>query len=327
MTMNAIVNEKFGSPDVLELKKIEKPVLKENEVLIKTYATSVNTIDIVFRNGLKAIFGLARLTTGIRRPKKKVLGFDVSGEIVEIGANVTEFKVGDQVYGGAGSGANAEFTTASENNIAKKATNISYSEAGVVPIAGLSALQGLRDSANIQTGQKVLIYGASGGIGTYAVQLAKSFEATVTAVASGKNESLVRNLGADAFIDYTKEDFTKKEEKYDIIFDTVAKSPMSRWKRALKPSGIFVNAGSPSMSIIRLFTSQLGNKFRKKKYKSFDTQYLKEDLEFLAKLSEEGKFKSIIEKTYTFEEIPKAHIYYEKGHTAGKVVVNVRDDE
>jgi NADPH:quinone reductase-like Zn-dependent oxidoreductase len=323
MTMNAIVYEKFGSPDVLELKRIDKPVLKDNEVLIKTYTTSVNTIDIIFRNGLKAIFGIARLTTGIRKPKKKVLGFDISGEIVEIGANVTDFKVGDQIYGGARSGANAEFAVASTDSIATKATNMSYSEAGVVPMAGLSALQGLRDKGSIQKGQKVLIYGASGGIGTYAVQLAKNFEATVTAVASGKNEELVRKLGADSFIDYTKEDFTKSKDMFDVIFDTVGKSPMSRWKKALKPNGIFVNAGNPHMSIIRFFSSMIGNKFRKKKYMSFDTQYIKEDLEFLAKLAEEGKLISVIEKTYSLEEIPKAHRYYEKGHTAGKVVVNV----
>jgi NADPH:quinone reductase-like Zn-dependent oxidoreductase len=273
------------------------------------------------------MFGLARLTTGIRGPKKKVLGFDLSGEVVEIGANVTEFKLGDQIYGGARSGANAEFTAASTDSIAKKATNMSYFEAGVVPIAGLSALQGLRDSGNIQKGQNVLIYGASGGIGTYAVQLAKSFGATVTAVASGKNEELVKNLGADSFIDYTKDDFTKNKEMFDIVFDTVGKSPMSRWKMALKPNGTFVNAGNPHMSIIRFFSSMLGNKFRKKKYRSFDTQYLKVDLEFLAKLAEEGKLKSVIEKTYIFEEIPEAHRYYEKGHTAGKVVVKVRDEE
>ena len=168
--------------------------------------------------------------------------------------------------------------------------------------------------------------GASGGIGTYAIQLAKHFGTIVTAVASGKNEQLVRSLGADAFIDYTKEDFTTKNENYDLIFDTVAKSPLSRWKKALKDNGNFINAGSPSMSMLRFFSSQLGNKFRKKKYKSFDTKFLKEDLEFLAQLAEQGKLKSVIDKTYAFEEMSKAHGYYEKGHTAGKVVVKVREE-
>lgn len=323
--MKAIVNEKFGSPDVLKVKEIEKPVPKDDEVLIKTYATSINKIDFAFRSGTKAIFGLARLAIGIRRPKKKVLGFDVSGEIVEIGAKVRNFTLGDQVYGGARSGANAEFTTAGVNHIAKKPSNMSYSESGVIPMAGLSALQALRDKGNIQQGQNVLIYGASGGIGIYALQLAKYFGATVNGVASGKNEELVRRLGADSFIDYNKEDFTKKDEKFDIIFDTVSKSPMSRWKRALKPEGIFINAGSPSMSMIRFFTSQFGNKFRKKKYKSFDTLYSKEDLEFLSDLAENGKIQSVIEKTYSFEELAKAHHYYDKGHTAGKIAILIRN--
>ncbi|MFX0211104.1 MAG: NAD(P)-dependent alcohol dehydrogenase, partial [Candidatus Hodarchaeota archaeon] len=317
--MKAIVNKKFGPPSKLEIKEIDKPVPQANEVLIKTHATSVNTIDVVFRNGLKAIFGLARITTGIRKPRKKVLGFDVSGEIVELGENVTDFQIGDLVYGGAKSGANAEYTTAKSPAIAKKPANMSHLEAGAIPIAGLSALQGLR-GGNIQEGQTVLIYGASGGIGTYAVQLAKNYSTTVTGVASGKNEQLVRNLGADDFIDYKKEDFTTKGDKYDLIFDTVAKSPLSRWKKALKDHGIFINAGSPHMSMVQFIIAQMGNKFRKKKYKGFSTVYLKEDLEYLAKLAEQGKLKSVIDKTYSFEEMSIAHEYYEKGHTAGKVV-------
>ena len=323
--MLAIVNEKFGSPDVLEIKEIEKPEPKDNEVLIKTYATSVNTIDIFYRSGQKVLFGLSRLESGIRKPRKKILGFDVSGEIVKIGGNgenVTDFKIGDLVYGGSKSGGNAEFSVARVSNIAKKPSNMSHLEAGAIPMAGLSALQALREG-NIQEGQNVLIYGASGGIGTYAIQLAKHFGTRVTAVASGKNEELVRSLGADAFIDYTKEDFTKNGEKYDLIFDTVAKSRGSRWKNALKDNGIFVNAGSPSMSMLRFFTSQLGNKFRKKKYTSFDTKPVKEDIEFLTQLAEQGKIKSVIDKIYSFEEMPKAHRYYEKGHTAGKVVVKI----
>lgn len=325
--MKAVVNEKYGSPDDMELKEIEIPTLKDNEVLIKTFATSVNTVDIFYRKGIKVFFGLSRLASGIRRPKKKILGFDISGEIVAIGGDVNEFKVGDQVYGGASSGANAEFAKTGDDKIAKKATNMSHSEAGVVPMGGLSALQALRDGGNIQKGQKILIYGASGGIGTYAVQLAKYFGTTVTAVASGKNKELVLGLGADTFIDYTKDDFTRNKEKYDLIFDTVAKSPMSRWKDALKPNGIFVNAGSPSMSITRHLLNMLGNKFRQKKYKSFDTKYLKKDLELLAKLAEEGKLRSVIEKTYSLEEIAEAHRHYENGHTAGKIAVIIREDD
>ncbi|MFV2015434.1 MAG: NAD(P)-dependent alcohol dehydrogenase [Candidatus Heimdallarchaeota archaeon] len=323
--MKAIVNEKFGTYEVLKLREVNKPVPKDNEVLIRTYATSVNTIDYFYRSGVKAIFGLARLGSGIRSPRKKILGFDVAGEIVAIGDKVTDFNIGDQVYGGQLTGANAEFTLSDDTKIAKKPSNMNYYEAGVIPMAGLSALQGLRNG-NIQEGQMVLIYGASGGIGTYAVQLAKYFGGTVTAVASAKNEQLVRSLGADAFIDYQKEDFTSKSERYDLIFDTVDKSPQSRWKRALKDDGVFINAGSPSMSIIRFITSQLGNKFRKKRYSSFDTKYLKEDLEFLAVLAVQSKLRSVIDKTYSFEEISRAHKYYDKGHTAGKVADKVRED-
>ncbi len=324
--MKAVVNEKYGSPEGMELKEIDKPIHEDDEVLIKTYATSVNTLDIFYRSGMKVFFGLSRLSSGIRRPHKTVLGFDISGEIVEIGKDVTDFKVGDLVYGGASSGANAEFAKTKYDKIALKASNMSHAEAGVISVAGLSALQGLRDGGNIQKGQNVLIYGASGGIGTYAVQLAKSFGTTVTAVASGKNKDLVLGLGADYFIDYTKEDFTRNEEKYDLIFDTVAKSPMSRWKAALKPNGIFVNAGSPSMSITRFMLNRLVNKFSQKKYKSFDTQYSRKDLEFMAKLAEEGKFRSAIEKTYSLEEIAEAHRHYEGGHTAGKIAVIIRED-
>ncbi len=260
MTMKAVVNDSYGSPEDMELREIEIPVLDDDEVLIKTYATSINTLDIFFRKGIKVFLGLSRLASGIRRPKIKVLGFDISGEIVEIGKDVTDFKVGDLVYGGARTGANAEFAKAGESKIVLKASNMSHSEAAVIPVAGLSALQGLRDGGNIQKGQNVLIYGASGGIGTYAIQFAKYFGTTVTAVASGKNKDLVLGLGADTFIDYTKEDFTKNEEKYDLIFDTVAKSPMSRWKSALKPNGVFVNAGSPSMSIARFMLNQFATK-------------------------------------------------------------------
>ncbi|MFW9906379.1 MAG: NAD(P)-dependent alcohol dehydrogenase [Candidatus Thorarchaeota archaeon] len=320
--MKAIINEKFGPAGRLELKEIKKPEPQANEVLIKVFATSVNKIDVVYRAGTKAIFGLARLTTGIIKPRKKVLGFDVSGEIIELDENVTEFNIGDLVYGGAKSGANAEYTTAISSEIAKKPVNISHLEASAIPMAGLSALQGLR-AGNIREGQKVLIYGASGGIGTYAIQLANIFGTTVTGVASGKNEQLVRNLGADDYINYLEEDFTTKDDKYDLILDTQAKSPLSRWKNALKDDGIFINAGSPSMSMVQFISAQMGNRFRKKKYLSFSTVYLKEDLEYLAQLVEKGKLKSVIDKTYSFEEIALAHEYYEQGHTAGKAVVKV----
>ena len=321
-----MVAEIYGPPDVFELREIDKPILDDDEVLLKTYATSVNTVDIFYRSGMKVFFGLTRLMTGLRKPKKKVLGFDIAGEVVEIGKDVTEFKVGDKVYGGCRSGANAEYAKTGKDKIAMMPSNMSYSEAGVVPVAALSALQGLRDSGNIQKDQNVLIYGASGGIGTYAVQLAKIYHTKITAVSSGKNKDLVQSLGADSFIDYTKEDFTKKQEKYDLIFDTVGKMPMSKWRKSLKEHGVFVNAGSPTMSIIGMYRRMFGSKFTKKKLRTFNTQYTVSDLDFLAELSEEGKLKSVIDKSYSLEETADAHRYYELGHTAGKVVINVIGD-
>lgn len=318
--MKAYVNRKFGSANVLNIQEVKKPVITEDTVLIKNYATSVNTIDIVFRSGEKAMFGLARLSTGVFSPKKQILGFDFAGEIIAVGEKVTDFKSGDRVFGGSLTGSNAEFSLAKSSSIAKIPSNINFNEAAAIPMVGLSALQALKPH-HIKKDQEVLIYGASGGIGTIAVQLAKAFGGHVTAVASGKNEKLVRDLGADKFIDYTKEDFTDKNNKYDVIFDTVSKA--RNWKKSLKEDGVFINAGSPSMSMIGFITAQLGNKFRNKKYSSFNTEYLRKDLEYLAELIEQGKISIVIDKIYPFEDLPNAHIYYEQGHTAGKVVVEV----
>jgi NADPH:quinone reductase-like Zn-dependent oxidoreductase len=215
--MKAAVIEKFGPPDVIEIKEIDVPILKDDEMLVKVYASSVNTPDTSARAGIKALFGLARLEIGIRKPKKKVMGSDVAGEIVKNGKDITKFKIGDQVYGFARTGTCAEFAKVSERGVVIKPTTMSYAEAAAVPLAALTALQYLRDLGNIRDGLDVLIYGASGGIGTYAIQYAKTFDLTVTAVCSEKNHTMVQDLGADRVIDYTKEDFTKMEDKYDII--------------------------------------------------------------------------------------------------------------
>ncbi|MCH8905826.1 MAG: NAD(P)-dependent alcohol dehydrogenase [Candidatus Heimdallarchaeota archaeon] len=335
LKMKAMVYEKFGTPDVFELREMQRPEISADEILIKTYASSVNTIDIVFRSGQKAVFGLARLTTGIRKPKYQILGFDFAGEVIECGQNVTGYSIGDRVYGGpggigdkvyGGSGGYAEFLVVDPKNISKMASNMRYAEAASVPMAALSALQGLRDSGNIKEGQEVLIYGASGGIGTFAVQLAKVFGTKVTAVSSGKNKELVRSLGADGFFDYTKEDYTKHDKKYDLILDAVGKLPFSMWKGGLKQNGIFVNAGNPKMSITRFILSLLGNKFRKKKYRNFDVTYNSEDLQYLAKLSEEEKIRSVVEKSYDLKDLAEAHRYYERGRTAGKVAVIIANE-
>ncbi|MHA2032639.1 MAG: NAD(P)-dependent alcohol dehydrogenase [Candidatus Kariarchaeaceae archaeon] len=327
LNMKAVLHEKYGLPDILELKDIDKPIIEDDEMLVKVHASSVNTIDIFFRQGIKVMFGLSRLASGIRKPNREITGFDVAGEIVEIGKDITKFKVGDKVYGVAKTGSCAEYAKVSEKGIALKPSTMSYAEAAAVPISGLTALQFLRDLGEIKKGQKVLIYGASGGIGTYGVQLAKYYGADVTAVCSGKNEQLVRDLGADEVIDYTKEDFLKKGVKYDLIFDTLGKIHLSKFKIALKDEGIFANSGSPYMSMTRFYLANLGNRFRKKKHRSKTTETNREDLEFLAKIIDEGKVKSVIDKLYSLEETAEAQRYYEKGHTAGKAVINIIPDE
>lgn len=324
--MKAAVIENFGPPDVIKIKEIDTPLLEDDEMLVQVYASSVNTVDTSARSGIKALFGLSRLRIGIRKPKNRLTGTDIAGEIVELGKDITKFKIGDQVYGVARTGSCAEFAKVSERGVVIKPSTMSYSEAAAVPIAALAALQYLRDLGNIQDGQDVLIYGASGGIGTYAIQYAKTFDLTVTAICSGKNFPLVRNFGADKVIDYTKEDFTKKKEKYDVIFDTVGKSPQWRWKNALKEGGIFLQAGNPKMRMIRLLFQILGNRFRKKKMRILISKTSTKDLEFLVKLIDEGKIKSVIDKTFSLDETAEAHRYYETGRTAGKVVINVLDD-
>ncbi|MHA2251522.1 MAG: NAD(P)-dependent alcohol dehydrogenase [Candidatus Kariarchaeaceae archaeon] len=324
--MKAMIIKNFGPADVLKLTDIDKPIIEEDEILIKVHATSVNMLDIAFRSGLKSVFFLVRIVMlGIRKPRIKLLGFDFSGKIVKIGDNVTEYKIGDKVYGGARTGTLAEYTKTGKNNIAKMPLNMTYAEAGVMPVGALCALQGLRDKGEIKAGHNVLVYGASGGIGTYAVQLAKYYGCIVTGVASGKNQELVLSLGADNFIDYTKEDFTRSDQKYNIIFDTVGKSPIPRWKKALEDNGIFINSGSDSVGWIRFFLRMSGNKFRKKQLRTYAVRYNNEDLEFLAKLAEQNKIRSVIDKSYKLEEAAAAHEYYEKGHTAGKVAIIVSD--
>ncbi|MFX0202682.1 MAG: NAD(P)-dependent alcohol dehydrogenase, partial [Candidatus Hodarchaeota archaeon] len=238
--MKAIVCEKFGPPEVLELKEVEKPTPKDKEVLVKTYASSVNALDITFRNGAKEVFGFVRvLMSGIRKPRKKIAGLDLAGEVVAIGKKVRRFKIGDPVFGfSVKAGAYAEYTCVAESSIALKPPNMPYEEAAAVCCAAMPALVGLRKLGEIQRGQSVLIYGASGGIGTFAVQLAKVFETTVTAVCSEKNFELVQSLGADAVIDYTKEDFAQKNQTYDLILDAVGKTSFSHSKDSLKKKGI-----------------------------------------------------------------------------------------
>jgi len=241
--MKAIVYTKFGPHDVLELKEVEKPVPKDNEVLIKVHATSVNAIDIIFRSGAKMLFGLTKLMAGFKKPKCKILGFDASGEVESVGKNVKKFKKGDLIYGASQTpGANAEYFCIPEDNVAIKPANMNHEEAAAVPDTACTALTGLRDKVNIQDGQRVLIYGASGGVGSYAVQIARLYTTEVTAVCSTNKVSMAQSLGANSVIDYTKEDFTKNGQTYDVIFDAVGRKKISysNCKNSLDENGIFV---------------------------------------------------------------------------------------
>jgi NADPH:quinone reductase-like Zn-dependent oxidoreductase len=323
--MKAIVCTKYGPPDVLQLKEMEKPTPKDNEVLIRIFATTVSSGDVRIRSfKVPPLPWLPmRIAMGFRGPRKKILGFTLAGEIESVGKDAKLFKKGDPVFGstGFGFGAHAEYKCLSEKGVvAIKPANMTYEEAAAVPFGGNVALHFLR-KGNIQNGQRVLIYGASGAIGTYAVQLAKYFEAEVTGVCSTANLELVKSLGADKVIDYTKEDFTKSGETYDIIFDTVGKSPFSGCVRSLKKKGFYLRAVHMTLSpIVRgLWTGVTSSK---KVIGGVATER-KEDLIFLKKLIESGKIKSVIDRRYPLGQTAEAHRYVEKGHKKGNVVITL----
>jgi NADPH:quinone reductase-like Zn-dependent oxidoreductase len=311
--MKAIVYEKYGPPDVLQLKEVEKPTAKDDEVLIKVHATTVTSGDWPRRKG--GSFS-TRLFSGLIRPRAKTLGSELAGEIETIGQNVKRFKEGDRVFGltGWGLGANAEYKCLPEHGIlAIKPVNLTYEEAAAVPFGGTTALFFLR-KGNVQGGQKVLIYGASGSVGTYAVQLAKYFEAEVTGVCSTTNIEMVRSLGANKVIDYTKDDFTQNSQTYDIIFDAVGKTSFSQSKDSLVEKGSFISV-----------TAWLSHVLRKKVVGGISKPRT-EDLIFLKQLVEEGKIRPVIDRTYPLEQIAEAHRYVETGHKKGNIVITVTND-
>jgi NADPH:quinone reductase-like Zn-dependent oxidoreductase len=323
--MKAVVYTKYGSPDVLQIKDIEKPAPGDNEVLIKIHAASVNAYDWHFLTA--DIFLIRFMGGGLFKPKFTRLGADISGRIEAVGKNANQFHPGDEVYGMV-KGGFAEYACALEDGLALKPSNLSFEEAAAVPMAGLTALQGLRDEGKIQAGQKVLINGASGGVGTYAVQIAKYYAAEVTAVCSTRNVDQARSIGADHVIDYTKEDFTKSGQKYDLIFAANGFHPLSDYKRALNPKGIYVMAGGSKAQIFQAmlmgpWMSERGGR----KIGGVSAKRSQKDLVILKELIEAGKVVPVIDKRYPLAEAAEALRYLGAGHAQGKVVITMEERE
>jgi len=323
--MKAIVCTKYGPPDVLQLQEVAKPMPKEDEVLVKVHAASVNAYDWHL---LTADVFLVRLMGGgLLRPKKTIPGVDIAGRIEAAGSNVKQFRPGDEVFGdisACGNGGFAEYVSVPENALALKPATLSFEEAAAVPLAATTALQGLRDQGKIQAGQKVLINGASGGVGTFAVQIAKSFGAEVTAVCSTRNFDMARTLGADRVIDYTKEDFTHNGQTYDLILAANGYHPLSAYKRALTPQGIYVMVGGTPAQIFQAmllgaWMSENGGK----RLGGFTAKANQKDLVMLKALVEAGKVVPVIDKRYSLSEAAEALRYLGAGHARGKVVITV----
>jgi NADPH:quinone reductase-like Zn-dependent oxidoreductase len=320
--MKAALYSKYGPPDVVRITDVAKPVPKDNEVLIKVRAASVNPLDWHFMRGTPYI---VRLVAGLRRPKITRLGVDLAGQVEAVGRNVTECKAGDEVFG-ACRGAFAGCVCADEDKLALKPANLSFEEAAAVPVAGLSALQGLRDKGRIQRGHKVLVDGASGGVGTFAVQIAKSFGAEVTAVCSTRNVETARSIGADHVIDYTREDFTKNGRCYDLILAANAYHSIFDYRRALSQDGTHVMVGGGGVQALQaLLLGPLLSLIGSRKMRFVSAKINKKDLVFLKDLLEAGKVVPVIDKRYALSGVAEALRYLEEGHAQGKVVVAVGD--
>jgi NADPH:quinone reductase-like Zn-dependent oxidoreductase len=319
--MKAIVYHNDGSLEVLKCEEIEKPTAGDDEVLIKVSAAALNPLDYHL---LRSPF-IRRIMFALTKLKIKRPGRDVAGEVEAVGSRVTQFKPGDAVFGACG-GAFAEYTCASESSFVMKPDNVTFEQAAAVPVAALTALQGLRDKGQIQSGQKVLINGASGGVGTFAVQIAKSFGADVTGVCSTRNVDMVRSIGADQVIDYTQEDFTKSGKRYDLILNCYATHSLLEYRRALNPKGRYVGVGGPVGSMLSILAGQIRqlvfSRFVSQKFVSFIAKLNQKDLGIMGKLMEAGKVTPVIDRRYRLSEVPEAVRYLEEGHARGKVVMN-----
>lgn len=327
--MKAIICPRYGSPDVLQFREVVKPVPQEDEVLIQIHAASLNSRDLRMLRANP--FFMRLIPGGLFCPKNKILGADVAGRVEAVGRNVKQFKTGDDVFGylpsATGRGTFAEYVCAKENLITLKPTNLTFEQAAAVPEAAMTALQGLRDKGNIQPGQKVLINGASGGVGTFAVQIAKAFGAEVTAVCSTRNLEMVRSLGADHVVDYTKEEFTRNGQQYDLILAVNGYHPISDYLRALGPEGAYVVAGGSMFQLIQAASNRNRiSKTGKQRISVASLVQSQKDLIFMKELVESGKIIPMIDGCYPLRKIAEAFWYFEKEHAQGKVVITVEQD-
>ncbi|WP_409300122.1 NAD(P)-dependent alcohol dehydrogenase [Peribacillus sp. SCS-155] len=322
--MKAVFYDKYGAPDVLQIKEVPKPGHADDQVLVKVHAASVNYGNLVL---LKGEPFLARFAFGLLKPKYSIPGGDIAGRVEAVGANVKQFQPGDEVFGdlsGSGWGGFAEYVSVPEHALAPKPANLSFEEAAAIPMAGTTALQSLRDKGKLCPGQKVLIYGASGGVGTFAVQIAKVLGAEVTAVCSTRNIDIARSIGADHVIDYKIEDFANRTEKYDLILGANGKQPISVYKRALTPKGVFVHVGgSGSQMFQAMVMGPFISKTDGKKFGTFLQRANQKDLFLLKDYLETGKVKPVIDKRYTLAEVSEAFRYFADGHAQGKVVIAI----
>lgn len=320
--MKAIVHTKYGPPDALQLREVENPTPNENQILVKVHAASVNAYD--YRTMRADPFMIRLMGGGLLRPKDPRLGIDLAGRVEAAGENVKQFRPGDEVFGGA-NGAFAEYVLAKEANLALKPANISFEQAAATPVAALTALQGFRHAGGIRPGQNVLIQGASGGVGTFAIQLAKSFGVKVTAVCSTRNLDMARSIGADRVIDYTQEDFTRTRKQYDLILAINGYHPLLAYRRALSPQGIYVCAGGTIPQVFQaMLLGPLMSRIRDKKMGSMGLAKVnQEDLVYLGELLEAGTIVPLIDRTYPLSEVPEAIRYVEEIHAQGKVVITV----